>query len=105
MKIIGNILRLVEPGYSYCSRCHYPWKYAKDHSCYYDNGRSHFALCEKCWNKTTLSEKIDYYTEDDDIKYNTHYKVNITISILDECGIDYKTYIREQKLKRIIKQH
>lgn len=103
MKIIGNILRSISPGYSYCSRCHYPWKYTKEHSCNYCPGRSHFALCEKCWNKITTSEKIYYYTKTEYIKNNSHYTYNITISILDECGVDHKTYFREQKLKRIIK--
>lgn len=71
-------LRIVSPGYSTCGRCSTPWNYCASHSVYYGyyddgnmtmNGMSQayghgvFALCEKCWSKTTTKEKLKYHRQ------------------------------------------
>ena len=73
-RIFGKFLQLTNPGFSYCKRCGFPWNFAAHfrgghHSVNYERSYgiiwygSHFALCEKCWTKTTIEEKIHYYTQ------------------------------------------
>jgi hypothetical protein len=108
MKIIGNILRLFHPGWGYCKKCHYPWKFRKDVSINYYRSygiyNGYFALCEKCWNKTTLEEKIKYYTEPIHINSDKQLKKNMIYNILKLHNIDEKTYYRNKKLERILNE-
>lgn len=101
-RIIGKIFQLIYPGYSTCGRCYRPWAIVETYSVEYEEYSGHFAICENCWNKTTIEEKIYYYTQIDWIKNNKEYKINIIKNILNECNIDPKTYFRNQKLNKIL---
>lgn len=53
--------QLIAPGYSTCKKCHRPWKFVEGHDVYYAFGRGMFAVCEECWQHSTLPELKKYY--------------------------------------------
>jgi len=68
---------------------------------YYTQHKGHFALCNDCWNNTTLDEKLWYYTLPDYIKNNDEYFYNMIKNILSEHNIDINMWLRKQKLKKL----
>ncbi len=55
----AKLARFFAPGYSCCMMCGMPWKYAKFHTINYSENRGFFTMCEKCWDKTSVENKID----------------------------------------------
>jgi len=56
--------RLAAPGYSWCGRCKFPWKFVKSHRTDYSPSRGVFPLCEKCWEELATPEaRLPYYKE------------------------------------------
>lgn len=113
-QIEGRKLQKAFPGISHCKRCLHIWKVQDNNgnraiygvepkSLLYTPSRGHFALCEGCWNETTLDEKINYYTQHQDIKDNPENKKFIINNILKQSGENPEMYFRKQKLKRITK--
>lgn len=51
---MGKLSQALDPGSSYCGRCHFTWSFVKPH--YVKHGSGHcFYLCELCWSE--LSEE------------------------------------------------
>jgi len=104
-RIFGYISEKINPGFSSCSRCRITWNWNKacGHSVHYSPSSAVFAICETCWNETTMEEKFYYYNKIPWVNESDEIKQNVKISILKEYGIDPKNYFREQKLKSILK--
>lgn len=60
-KIVGPFLRLLAPGYSWCSSCGWPWRFAEPHLTRYTEDSSCFPLCECCWKRLTIEQRIPHY--------------------------------------------
>jgi len=56
-----GIARLLAPGYGTCWNCGWPWKYVKPHSTMYNNGHGCFPLCEQCWERMTVEQRLPAY--------------------------------------------
>lgn len=55
-------LRLENPGYSYCHCCGIPWNLCNSKSVKTSDKSGTFATCQTCWDESSLSELIEYYT-------------------------------------------
>ncbi len=65
---LGRISQWFAPGYSWCVRCKTSWRFIEPHVTpytgnVYEGGRGAFALCEKCWQESSLPERIAYYID------------------------------------------
>lgn len=49
------------PDFSWCARCGMPWVYVPEHVVRYTDGSGLFALCETCWEISTIDERHHYY--------------------------------------------
>ena len=54
----GLGLLLPDFGYGRCWRCRLPWWATSEHVVEYEPGRGQFALCERCWVRCTVQERI-----------------------------------------------
>lgn len=67
--VTAALLRFLNPGYSYCAECGYPWNHCKSKSipvCSTPgvlNTLSIFAVCEECFHKLPLDKLKIHYTE------------------------------------------
>lgn len=61
--LLAPIARLFSPGYSHCRHCGFPWNCVNHHVTTYTEGRGMFPLCETCWSKLTVEERIPYYVQ------------------------------------------
>lgn len=60
--VVAKTLRAAAPGYGFCYRCGWPWKFTKGHTTDYSIVKGCFPLCEKCWLKLGCPEaRIPYY--------------------------------------------
>jgi hypothetical protein len=55
--------RCAAPSYSTCEKCGRPWKFVKEYTIWYNDRFGTFAVCEECWNNSTLAELKEYYTD------------------------------------------
>ena len=79
------LLQEIFPHLSYCECCGLPWNACISKSVKTIGSRSTFATCDRCWDKSTLKELKQYYT-------NVYYKqVNQTNLLQDKMGysLDY----------------
>lgn len=58
-KPLGWGLLLPHFGYSRCEKCRRPWWAAEARVVRYTSARGQFALCQRCWNRSTEEERID----------------------------------------------
>jgi hypothetical protein len=60
-KIKNAILREIYPGYGCCSNCGSPWNTCKPKDVVTGVDRAMFAVCEDCWDKMTLDQRVYAY--------------------------------------------
>lgn len=58
----AKILRVLNPGFSWCSGCGKPWSHCESKTVDTSKGSGTFATCQKCWNTLTLNELKTCYT-------------------------------------------
>ena len=62
-KLVSSILRLINPGYSYCEKCGLPWNHCQNKTVRIHECQGTFSTCDVCWNNSTLEELKGYYTK------------------------------------------
>jgi hypothetical protein len=60
-QIFGWISRVLSPGYSGCLRCGMSWLFTRHHITRYSFFAGCFPLCEHCWRKLTVDQRLRYY--------------------------------------------
>ncbi len=58
---IGKVSQFIFPKYSSCGECNTTWNIVKPHCTSYTKNKGCFPLCEKCWNKLTIEERLPHY--------------------------------------------
>jgi hypothetical protein len=58
---IGWLSHILCPGESWCKRCQTTWNFVTPHDIPCGGALFCFALCEKCWNETSLQQRIGYH--------------------------------------------
>lgn len=59
---ICNIwLRFSNPGYGTCGKCGLPWNHCEAKIIDWSESMGTFALCDHCWNDSSLAERKRYY--------------------------------------------
>ena len=48
-------------GYGNCSCCHDSWMYKESHTTYYTEYKGTFPLCEECWSRMTIEQRLHHY--------------------------------------------
>lgn len=101
---IGKISQWISPNFSSCLKCKTTWIFVKSKSLMYDTFSGHFAMCEKCYNESSLDERIYYYTQADYIKGSENFKKCMIEDILldSKSDLDYKQYLRKKLLQNIL---
>lgn len=54
---------LQTPGFSWCRKCKTSWDKVSGHAVDVTPTRGHFALCELCWQESSIEERVEYYRD------------------------------------------
>lgn len=55
---LGRWSRALAPAYGVCRQCETPWRFVQPRIVNYGDGRGQFALCVKCWDESTVDERL-----------------------------------------------
>lgn len=62
-RIIGRLIKLLSPGYSWCAHCEMPWSIAEGHVVNYSHNSGIFPCCTYCWPRLDRAERLRYARE------------------------------------------
>ena len=60
-RLLGRISQILFPTYGHCSECGFTWNLVERHITSYSSRRGCFPLCEGCWRKLTIDERMRHY--------------------------------------------
>ena len=61
MTLSARALQAIFPSYGTCSNCGMPWAVVEGHYTKYSEVYGCFPLCEKCWPKLSIAERLPHY--------------------------------------------
>lgn len=67
---IGRLSDLLAPGYGHCDRCRTNWYFVQPRPVRVTDRYGAFTLCQKCWNETTVKERLAYH----EAAYRAHWR-------------------------------
>jgi hypothetical protein len=59
-RLIPKLVRVFNPGYSYCKHCGLPWNIVNPKDVNFTENRGFFIVCTDCWEKCSI-EKLKTY--------------------------------------------
>ena len=87
--LLAAVLRILNPSYSYCMKCKFPWNHCKSKSVYTTEHNGTFATCKECWDNSSLTELKKYYTQvykkQEKSMLHSNYKLEHSLEHLLNC--------------------
>ena len=83
--IFANVIRMFNPGYSYCMKCKLPWNWCEPKSVKHSESSGTFATCDVCWENSTLDELKSYYMDVYNKQSGCGYEMGHTLKHLLKC--------------------